>query len=1331
MEVIPQVRGSQVRHQYTRIFWVIFQDESKVPLPVSKSPYLNMAEIKIAFWNCSGLLPTSSAKQKMDFLKSFTNQKFDLLILIETHHKVLDEISPLLRTYSNDMEILHSEATAGDSYAGIAVLVNTKLTLLEHTSLLRGRLLNFKLKCQSKKVYNISVIYGYTGKSASQTRMKEMTDYLVSYHKTSDNNIVLGDFNFVEDDLDRTNRTKTGKNQTDNILSKTWGDLIAELGLSDPFRVRNPNRRVYSYIHTKDNSKSRIDRIYMNDENCNEVLLYKHVPTMFRRAHKIITFSLKEGCERGPGFWKMNISILKDQAYETLVEKTINDVISLNIPDPIERWLIFKETIKIDTIAYSTRKRGIERRIKNICERKIDILEQNPLLGQNIQLHEEHEFYLSKLNDWHRKQIEGHQTRIKTQPRLEPGEPNISFFADLERKESKKKNITHLMDSNGNTRHDTEGMKDIATEYYTKLFDTKITDTTTSQRLLRNIVKKITPQQRANLDMLINREELEKAVRKLQKNKTPGPDGLPAEFYQTYWHILDDHYFEFINAVSESAFPKEVNTSITSLSYKEKGEVFHLANYRPIALMNVDMKIATKVLSRRLQVVLPTIIHESQTAVHGRQIGNSIHLVRDLIDYANKNDEGAAFLFLDQEKAFDRVSHTFLFDALQAYGFGDSFIHWIQILYSNAYTKISINGFLTKEIHLQCGVRQGCPLSPLLYVMVIEVLALQLRANPNIVGFNIEGEKIVSTHYADDAVIKITQNRCFKEVYKELKDYEKATGARLNYNKTVGLWVGKWKGRTDDPFHDIDDVGLKKIKWTNKNVKYLGVYVGNDLPDLQTFQEIIPKMKKRLHFWKPLQLPLLGKARVIEIYHASKLFYASNFYPIPPDIEREATKAFMDYITFPKKGNIPQVSRKEMEKVRPEGGIKLINLALKSQTPKVHWLIRILSDESLKVQLHLFNSLIGVQSGQLTGQDIIFAENSYVKRNLRTENSFYKEALDGITKLIRGRHYLDVNDLNVFFNPIFTSTVEDEVHEQTIKPFRGNRILSAIKSYGDLLAAEVNVQCPNLKAAVRKKIESIDNIKETTTQNLIYSLKGAKEYTFAPTYKQVTQKIIYEELILNQSGEHTYKTKWIDGIEEGRLPDLLDWDKVWESVHKQFYTEKVKSTIWEQIHLNFYTTYSYNKWHKSLLPCPLCNKIPEDIFHVILDCRFTKVMWKRIEKVLLKILPIPITLSEKALGLQPRRKKETEATILRNWITFSLRQLIIQEERKAYHITDYHLQSVERFFCKYNYATQEEIRIKKLQYDFRGLSHKFEKIVTINNAIVSINAGEYIWKNIM
>ena len=379
----------------------------------------------------------------------------------------------------------------------------------------------------------------------------------------------------------------------------------------DPFRHRNPKRRTYSYIHTKDKAKSRLDRIYVNEENCGELLSYKHIPTFLCKTHKMVTFSLKEECERGPGFWKMNTSILRDRVFETLVENTVNDVLSLGLQDPIERWLIFIETISIGTKAYSAKKRGIERRIKTVCEKKIEILEQNPAMSQDDQLHREHEFYVTKLNDWNRKIIDGYQTRIKTQPRLEPGEPKISFFADLEKRESKKKNITHLMNLDKEIKHDTESMKDIVTEYYTKLYDTKPTDSRIAHKLLGNIKKQITPQQKIDLDKMITSEELEKAVRKLQKNKTPGPDGIPAEFYQIHWFTIEDLYLEFINAVKDTAFPKQKNTSITSLFYKEKGEIYLLANYRPIALMNVDVKILTKLLSMRLKMVPSTIIHES------------------------------------------------------------------------------------------------------------------------------------------------------------------------------------------------------------------------------------------------------------------------------------------------------------------------------------------------------------------------------------------------------------------------------------------------------------------------------------------------------------------------------------------------------------------------------------------------------------------------------------------------------------------------------------------------------------------------------------------------
>ena len=1100
---------------------------------------------------------------------------------------------------------------------------------------------------------------------------------------------------------------------------------MGELDLSDAFRSRNPKRKMFSYIHTQHGAKSRIDRVYTNDENVSNIFQYKHTPTIWRKAHRVVSFVLREEAKRGPGFWKLNISVIPDRAYGDLVQSTINDLLALNIPDPIERWLIFIETIRLESQVYCSRKHFIENELKILCERNLELLERNPLLGKNVQLQSQHQYYEDLLDVWTKKRIEGHRTRIKTQPRFEQCEPKIDFYASLEKKSSRKKTISHLVDAAGTTVHSQAEMASVVSDFYTDLFSPKASDHNIGSKLLGNIDKTVPPAEKESLNRSITRQELEFAVMKLRRNKSPGPDGIPAEFYQYFWHLIQDFYFEYISEVETTAFPIGKNTSITTLVFKNKGDIGSLAYYRPIALMNVDIKILTKLLSMRLVTVLPEIIHKSQTSVFGRNIGDNINLVRDIIDLVNKNDEEAALLFLDQEKAFDRVSHDFLYKVMEKFGVGDYFINWVKLIYSNASTRVNLNGFLTESIPLSCGVRQGCPLSPLLYVMVIEILALQLRANQNIVGFTINNEKLVSAHYADDTVIKITQNRCFKEVYKELNDYEKATGAKVNYEKTEGLWLGRWRGRTDDPFAGLWRDGVRRIKWVSGNVKHLGIYVGNEDPCTQTFAKIIPKVKRRLDFWKPLKLPILAKARVIEIFHASKLFYASNFYAIPPSMVQEVEHLFTNYINFPGRKNM--VSRMEMEKLREFGGLKLINVQLKAETPKVKWLMRLITDENLSVQRGVFDLLMASDNLYLTGYDMIFAETSYIRR-CSISNSFYLEALLAVSKLNTYKHFSDIEEEHVFHNKIFVTSADDDdsAHDLTLTPFRGSRILGHIKTYGDLLRAEATLQGKAL-AALRRKKASIEFIRDNVDTHLVVGYDG-KEYTFA----SMTQKDIYSELIQYQSRDHPYAVKWITDLPE-RL-EAMDWDKTWASVHNQFFTEETKSSIWSFIHLNFYTTYNFNSWFNRLDPCPLCRKIPDDVYHIILDCRFTKTMWRRLNGTLFAILPTPVTDHEMAFGLE-EVERYRNSTILRNWITFTLRRMISQQEYICYKINQeskvMRAPACEKFFTKFNFHAKQELMEKKLRYDFQGLSDKFEKIVTVNHVIASVRNGEYVWNEIM
>ena len=1280
-----------------------------------------MTDIKCALWNCSGILSSSSAQDKLDFLASKFDGSWDILVLVESHHRRLADIHHSLHTLSNKFRLIHTEASGDDPYAGIVVLINKKYDVLQQNVLIPGRLLNFEIGT-SKHKYNFTAVYGHTGHDVSRSKLSTFVDELARCHRVGDRNILLGDFNFVENDLDRVSSSRVGMNQSDRLLGPLWVQFLSDMRLSDAFRAKNPRRRMFSYIHTAHGAKSRIDRVYSSDTFVNNLVFYRHTLTPFVKAHKIVTFSVREGIDRGPGFWKMNTSVIPDRVYGMIIESTIQDVLNLDIEDPIERWLIFIETVRIETQVYCTRKRRLELRIVSTCEKRIAELEQDPMLSQCDSLGEEYAYCTARLNDWTWSRIDGYRTRIRAHPRFEAGEPNVAFFADLEKKRANKKIVSELRDGSGKIVHTTDGLKQLATEYYTDLFSVKRTDRVATEALLGNIKDTLSPSQREFLDALLTHEELEKAVMGLQRGKSPGPDGIPAEFYQYFWEKIKHIYMDFITAVGASCFPDSKNSSVTSLIYKDRGESYLLSNYRPIALMNVDVKILTKLLSMRLLVVLPSIIHETQTAVYGRRIDNNVNLVRDLIDLANKDGEDAALLFLDQEKAFDRVNHGVLFRTMERFGFGTGFIKWIEIIYSNASTCVDVNGFFTDSIRLNSGVRQGCPLSPLLYVLVIELLALRLRSNPNIVGFTVGSERIISSHYSDDAVIKITQNRCFKEVYKDLCLYSSGTGATINYDKTKGLWVGGWRGRADDPFESLYADSTKRITWTSGNVRYLGVYVGNDDPALVTFTEIVPKIKRRLNYWKPLALPVLSKARVVEIFHASKLWYAASFYPIPGYLQSELDDAFLDYIKFPK--NKIEVCRMEMEKERAFGGIKLINIGLKSVTPKIHWLIRLVTDRDLRTHYNIFCSLVGEQKGGLVGKDLLFTETIYVDRHLRCDSRFYFEALRGISRLDTWKHVPDINQEHLFFNRVF-STVDgtDDLNERTLLPFRGNRVLCGIRTYGDLLSAENTLTQPRLLAVVRRVIASIAYIRPSVPDDEVLGHNAV-----ALKFGDITQKFIYSQLVCGKSTDHIYQTKW--HMEHDDLAALV-WDEIWEGVHQQFFTEEVKSTVWDQIHLNFYTTYNYNKWHNSLHPCPLCGRIPDDVYHVLLDCRFTKLMWQKIGRSLMRIIPVAPDKYEMAFGLRPRCGRERDATILRNWLTFSLRHQIMREERRAYYFPRYLSHHTRAFIKAFNHGVRRELFLKSLQYSFRGLQAEFERISTLNNAIGVKVGDEFIWSDVI
>lgn len=164
---------------------------------------------------------------------------------------------------------------------------------------------------------------------------------------------------------------------------------------------------------------------------------------------------------------------------------------------------------------------------------------------------------------------------------------------------------------------------------------------------------------------------------------------------------------------------------IIKLIPKKDAEPYLIKNWRPISLLNCDFKIAAKAIANRFKHVFPNLIDNDQTGfLKGRFIGENIRLVDGVIKYAAAKNIPGLLLFLDFEKVFDTVEWSFIQKTLKYFNFGPSTMNWIRLFYHNTESCIQNNGWSSAFFKLGRGVRQGCPLSPYLFILCSEILAI-------------------------------------------------------------------------------------------------------------------------------------------------------------------------------------------------------------------------------------------------------------------------------------------------------------------------------------------------------------------------------------------------------------------------------------------------------------------------------------------------------------------------------------------------------------------------------------------------------------------------------
>jgi hypothetical protein len=281
----------------------------------------------------------------------------------------------------------------------------------------------------------------------------------------------------------------------------------------------------------------------------------------------------------------------------------------------------------------------------------------------------------------------------------------------------------------------------------------------------------------------------------MPKDKAPGCDDIPTEFFQEFMSEVSPTLLQAFSAMLRNGETLELINKGLIILIPKSGDHARIGNWRPITMLGSLYKILAKTLAKRLQTFLPSIIRPNQTGfVEGRCILDNAFLAQEAQDWAEESNQDLVLLLLDFEKVFDRIEWSFLFEALAKLGFCPQWIRWVSSLCKSASSAIKLNGVEGSTFPLGRSVRQGCPLSPYLFILATDVPGHMLDDHRfGVKGLALPGGgKIIDQTFADDTALYLQGTRDnLERTQKVLDIFCKASGAKINWHKTAAIWASK------------------------------------------------------------------------------------------------------------------------------------------------------------------------------------------------------------------------------------------------------------------------------------------------------------------------------------------------------------------------------------------------------------------------------------------------------------------------------------------------------------------------------------------------------------
>ena len=615
--------------------------------------------------NVRGLRNRVKRRSIFCFLK---DQKCDVYFLQETYSEPKDE-NIWRSEWGGDIFFSHGSLHS----RGVCILLNPSLncTFENIHKDQSGRIISIDLNFNSNN-FSLCNIYAPNDQRQQQEFIHNLSTYLMA-NTDIENLLIGGDWNVSLQAIDKEGgipwKPTTSRDQ---LVS-----MMKEFDLVDVFRELKPNKKSFTYESKSLKICSRIDFFLIPRY---QIYLVEQIENVTSNApdHKAVKLKVKcPNSKRGPGLWKFNNALLEDEEYINLIRENYAYISERYSGQEDERikWELVKMELRGLTISFAKNKAKNLRQNEMDLQKRLRGLDQIISSGGNsAQVNNSKAKYnqlKQELNLIYENQGKGSIVRSKARW-IEQGEKPTKYFFNLEKRNYNHKIVKVLRRPDGSSVTTERQILEELEIFYKNLYTSTPISKNVLLDFLENLeIPRLQDSMRSELEGEITLKECKIILRTFSSGKSPG---FTWEFYKCFFDLLGQ---DLVNSFNASYRAGEMLLSqrrgVITLIPKEDSDLSILANWRPITLLNLDYKIASKVIAKRMEKVLSLLINPDQTGfIKGRFIGQNIRLINDILEQTKLQNIPGILLQLDFRKAFDTIEWEFIQRTIALFNFGDS-----------------------------------------------------------------------------------------------------------------------------------------------------------------------------------------------------------------------------------------------------------------------------------------------------------------------------------------------------------------------------------------------------------------------------------------------------------------------------------------------------------------------------------------------------------------------------------------------------------------------------------------------------------------------------------